>query len=94
MHITSGSDQEELRFLCKSLGIDFFFSSIHGSPKPKKQLVGELIEIHQYKKEECVLIGDSFNDWEAAKYNKISFVAYNGDTSLNSKSDLDFGFKK
>lgn len=28
-HITSGPDQNELRFLCKSMGIDHLFTSIH-----------------------------------------------------------------
>jgi len=77
MHITSGSDQNELRFLCQSMAINHLFTSIHGSPKPKKEWVKELIEIHGYKKEECVLIGDSYNDVEAAQYNSINFMAYN-----------------
>lgn len=77
MHVTSGSDQDELRFLCKSLGIDHLFSSIHGSPKPKKEWVKELIEIYGYSKEECILIGDSINDWEAATENGIKFLGYN-----------------
>ena len=77
MHITSGSDQNELRYLCQSMGIDHLFSSIHGSPKPKKEWVKELIEMHGYKKEECVLIGDSYNDFEAAKDNGINFMGFN-----------------
>lgn len=77
MHITSGSDQDELRFLCKRMNIDHFFTSIHGSPKPKKVWVQELIHLHNYNKKECVLIGDSLNDWEAAKSSDIHFLAYN-----------------
>lgn len=77
MHITSGSDQNELRFLCKSMGIDDLFTSIHGSPKPKKEWVKELIEMHGYNLSECVLIGDSFNDFEAASISNIHFMAYN-----------------
>ena len=77
MHITSGSDQNELRYLCKSMGIDHLFTSIHGSPKPKQELVEELIETNDYNKVECILIGDSYNDFEAADYNKIKFLLYN-----------------
>jgi len=77
MHITSGSDQNELRFLCKSMGIDDLFTSIHGSPKPKKEWVKELIEMHGYNLSECVMIGDSFNDYEAANISNIHFMAYN-----------------
>ena len=77
MHITSGSDQDELRFLCKQLGIDGLFSSIHGSPKPKSEWVKELIKVNNYEKNECVLVGDSINDWEAAIENGIGFWGYN-----------------
>lgn len=77
MYITSGSDQDELRFLCKSLQIDTLFSSIHGSPKPKKEWVADLIKKNGYELNQCVLIGDSINDWEAANYNNIKFCCYN-----------------
>lgn len=77
MHITSGSDQEELRYLCKSMNIDRLFTSIHGSPKPKKDWVKELIDTYKYSVDKCVLIGDSMNDYEAAQYANIHFLAYN-----------------
>ena len=77
MHITSGSDQNELRFLCKSLGIDHLFTSIHGSPTPKKLLIQDLILLNGYSRTNCILIGDSMNDREAAAENEILFCAYN-----------------
>lgn len=89
MHITSGSDHEELRFLCEFLGVDRFFASIHGSPKPKKDWLNELIKTNFYRLNECVLIGDSFNDWEAASISKIHFIAYNN-TELEKFSTLSF----
>jgi phosphoglycolate phosphatase-like HAD superfamily hydrolase len=77
MHITSGSDQEELRFLCQELKINDLFASIHGSPTPKTELIRSIIESARYDKSECVLIGDSRNDWQAAKENGITFIEYN-----------------
>jgi phosphoglycolate phosphatase-like HAD superfamily hydrolase len=77
MHITSGSDQNELRYLCKSMGIEHLFESIHGSPKPKKDWVKELINTYGYRNDECVLIGDSLNDFEATQHCNIHFLAYN-----------------
>lgn len=76
-HIVSGSDQLELRFLCKELKIDQYFNSIHGSPTPKNQLVSNLLNTYQYDKDLTCLIGDSINDYEAAQYNEISFFNYN-----------------
>lgn len=77
MHIVSGSDQEELRFLCKKLDMDSFFISINGSPTPKIDLVANLLRDFGYRKEDTLLIGDSLNDYEAAKQNKIDFFGYN-----------------
>jgi HAD superfamily hydrolase (TIGR01549 family) len=77
MHITSGSDQEELKALCEVHKIDNLFDSIHGSPTAKKNILKELIFANNYNVEECVIVGDSINDYEAAIENKIYFYAYN-----------------
>lgn len=76
-HIVSGSDEMELRFLCKELGLNSYFISIHGSPTPKKQLVKTLLELYDYDKNSTCLIGDSINDYDAAKANSITFYGYN-----------------
>ncbi|MBY5949932.1 HAD hydrolase-like protein [Algoriphagus marincola] len=76
-HIVSGSDQNELRYLCSELGLSKYFVSIHGSPTPKFNLVETLMRSYKYEERESILIGDSLNDFEAAKMNKISFYGYN-----------------
>ncbi|WP_338357108.1 HAD-IA family hydrolase [Yeosuana marina] len=87
-HIVSGSDQEELRFLCKELGIDTYFISIHGSPTPKRQLVNSLLEQNRYAKNSTCLIGDSINDYEAAHINSITFYGYNNEELKKLKPGL------
>ncbi|MFD2514256.1 HAD family hydrolase [Pontibacter locisalis] len=77
MHVVSGSDQKELRLICKNIDIDKYFLSIHGSPTPKKQLVRNLLKEYSYKASETILIGDSINDYEAAVENGIRFFGYN-----------------
>lgn len=77
MHIVSGSDGNELRHICKHLGLSKFFISIHGSPTPKKLLVRQLLGSKVYSLKETCLIGDSTNDLEAAEANDISFFGYN-----------------
>lgn len=89
MHIVSGSDQEELKWICSSLDISKYFVSINGSPTPKIDLVNNLLLKHGYQRVECVLIGDSINDYEAATKNTISFSAYNNQL-LNKYNDLIF----
>ena len=77
MYIVSGSDQAELRELCKSLSIDHLFHSINGSPTHKNILVKTIIQSSNYSELDYCLIGDSINDFEAAMDNNITFVGYN-----------------
>jgi len=76
MHIVSGSDGKELKYLCEELNIIKYFKSVHGSPTPKTQLVSELISKNNYNRNECILIGDSINDYEATNDNNIFFKGY------------------
>ena len=77
MHIVSGSDQNELRGLCRTLGIESYFQSIFGSPTPKISLVKNLLLDQGYRKANVCLIGDSANDYEAAQTNGVDFFGFN-----------------
>ena len=77
MHIVSGSDGEELRFLCDKLNISGYFKTIQGSPEPKISLVNNIIIQYNYEKPTVCLVGDSINDFDAANQNQIDFFAYN-----------------
>lgn len=92
MHIVSGSDQQELREICSAIGITPYFKSIHGSPIHKNILVQELLEKYDYNPFECILIGDSINDYQASVVNNIYFLSYNN-SSLDEKSNYPFRIK-
>lgn len=77
MHIASGSEEKELRFLNEKLDLSKYFISIYGSPKPKIDVVSAILNENDYDKKETILIGDSINDYEAAKVNDIRFFGYN-----------------
>ena len=76
-HIVSGSDSMELKFLCKELNLSKYFISIHGSPTSKNDLVKSVIKENNYFANETILIGDSINDYEAAKINNLDFYGFN-----------------
>ncbi len=76
-HIVSGSDGKELNYLCKELDLTKYFKTIEGSPTPKNDLVKKILEKYKYDPKECILIGDSINDYEAANLNGIKFYGYN-----------------
>lgn len=77
LHIVSGSDEKELKYLCKELKLNQYFKSIHGSPTPKHTLITKLMNDYHYNSKETILIGDSINDFEAAKSNGINFYGFN-----------------
>ena len=90
LHIVSGSDEKELKYLCKELGIDSFFQSINGSPTHKNKLVEDVLVINKYMASETILIGDSVNDYDAAKENNLDFYGFNNPNLINvSKKYLD-----
>ena len=75
LHIVSGSDGEELRFLCEQLGVAKYFQSIAGSPTPKTQLVKNVLMNNA--ESNYILIGDSVNDYDSAIANNVRFYGYN-----------------
>lgn len=85
-HIVSGSDEKELNYLCEKLDLSKFFKTIEGSPTPKNELVKNILGKYNYNSNECILIGDSVNDYEAAYLNKIKFYGYNNE-KLKNKAD-------
>jgi HAD superfamily hydrolase (TIGR01549 family) len=77
MYIVSGSEHNELNYLCEKLGLKKYFITISGSPTPKKELVKNIL--NNINPKETILIGDSINDYDAAKENNISFHGYNNE---------------
>ncbi len=77
LHIASGSEESELKYLCSRLGVRHYFLSIHGSPTHKNELVKSILEENGYDKSKTILIGDSMNDFYAAQTNGIAFYGYN-----------------
>ncbi|MDO6746298.1 HAD family hydrolase [Gilvimarinus sp. 1_MG-2023] len=75
MFIASASDEQDLKILCRHHGIETKFDGIFGSPKTKEAIVSDIIKSRDSN--ECVLIGDSLNDINAAQHNDIAFVGYN-----------------
>jgi phosphoglycolate phosphatase-like HAD superfamily hydrolase len=92
--IVSGSDQRELREVCKGRGIDSFFNIILGSPTEKQDNIAALLSDFKWRRNKSLYIGDSNNDLEAAKKNNIDFVGRSsglvdwGGYNVKSVSDL------
>lgn len=93
MFIVSGSDQSELREICQSVEIAKYFKGIYGSPTPKNNLVENLIANENINPSRSILIGDSINDYEAAKVNEVQFYGFNNSELKSLSSNYIENFK-
>jgi phosphoglycolate phosphatase-like HAD superfamily hydrolase len=75
--LVSGSDQVELRVVCRERRIDHFFKMILGSPVKKEKNIAKVLESLRWRPDETVYIGDSNNDLEASQDNHIDFIGRN-----------------
>lgn len=73
--IISGSDEQELQFVCSARGIARFFSHIFGSPSTKQDNFKRLFEVTGWQRHNCLYIGDSINDLNAANDSCVPFLA-------------------
>lgn len=90
LHIASGADENDLKYICKKLELEKYFLSINGSPKIKIEIVKDILLDSDYKKDETILIGDSINDFEAADASGIEFYGFNNE---KLKENYNYIFK-
>jgi HAD superfamily hydrolase (TIGR01549 family) len=89
--IISGSDQEELRDVCRARKIEQFFIEILGSPDSKEANMAQLLKNQEWNKKNCVFIGDSINDIAASNKLGIDFIGLNsGMADWNQMEDVRF----
>ncbi|HIP13077.1 MAG TPA: HAD family hydrolase [Arcobacter sp.] len=99
MHIASGADEKDLHYICNELCFNKYFHSIYGSPTEKKDIVKHIMNTFNIEERETILIGDSINDYEAAKSNNITFFGYNNDSFkglynyIDTFKEIDFAQK-
>jgi phosphoglycolate phosphatase-like HAD superfamily hydrolase len=72
--IASGSEQQELRDVFLTRGLDIYFDGIYGSPTKKSDLVTNILERTSSKK--AIMFGDAVSDLNAANVNAIDFIAF------------------
>lgn len=78
--IVSGSDHKELQEICRVRKIDHFFVEMLGSPISKEANLAGLLSQTGWKKKDCLFVGDSINDLDAAGANGIDFIGRNSNT--------------
>ena len=73
-YLVSATPQNEIEIILKSLEIEVFFDEIVGSPTSKTIAIHNILNAHKLQTMECIMIGDSISDYQAATENKIQFI--------------------
>lgn len=85
LYISTGTNQTEIRKICKELKISKYFKSIYGSPKNKIYHINKIK--NSFKKvnfnEDIVFIGDSNSDYKAAFSTKVDFICKSNSENIN-----------
>lgn len=74
LFVVSGTPQDEMRRIVTSRGWDRFFSGVYGSPRLKDEIVLTALQEHGLAAEDCLFVGDTFTDRDAAVATGMPFV--------------------
>jgi phosphoglycolate phosphatase-like HAD superfamily hydrolase len=78
---TSATPQDELERILSARGDEHFFSEIFGWPLTKKAAITSVLEKYSLNSLESVLIGDSIQDFEAARAAGVRFILVTGQSN-------------
>ena len=73
--IVSGTPQEEMVKIVQAKNLSGYFKGVYGSPAAKLDTIRAIMKKYSLKQKDILLVGDSINDFEAAKAAGISFAA-------------------
>lgn len=72
--LITGTPIDEIEFILAELKIRNYFFEVHGAPKKKSVAIREILEQCQISSMETISIGDSLEDFKAAKENNVPFI--------------------
>ena len=88
-YISTGTNQEEIKKICKKKRIFKSFSGIYGSPKTKITHINSIIKNNKINKKDVLFIGDSLSDYKAANACGINFVCKSNSENKNLFKNLN-----
>jgi phosphoglycolate phosphatase-like HAD superfamily hydrolase len=89
-YLVTGTPHEEIMVILKKLNLLEVFNSVHGSPEDKISIIKNLIIDQNLSGSKCIMIGDSYTDFEAARRNNIDFVFRSDDNVTPDDITTDF----
>ncbi len=74
LEVVSGTPEPELREIIARRGLTSYFHGIHGSPRGKAEIIGDLLARFGWRARRVVMVGDALTDHEAAMAHGLPFI--------------------
>lgn len=75
MFVASGTPVDELRMIVEKRGLNRFFREVHGAPREKPEIIGDVLARHGWAKDQVLFLGDGMSDYKASKVAGVPFFA-------------------
>lgn len=83
LYLLSATPEQELRTITARRGLDRYFVEIIGAPPDKVNGLRNLLTRRGHFPADTVMIGDSYNDYRAARSNGTSFIGVTADPAAS-----------
>ena len=72
--VVSGTPHEEMGQIVVDKGLQPYFAEVHGSPRSKTEIIGQLLDRYRYEPGHCLFVGDALADLRAARATGLHFL--------------------
>lgn len=73
--VASGTPQDELQHIVATRGLTPLFREVHGTPRQKDAIIGDILQRYSFQRGEVVFVGDAESDRTAAEKMGVPFIA-------------------
>lgn len=73
-YVVSGTPDEEIRYIVRMKRLNHYFTAVYGSPPQKIDILRNIINQNNYAALNCLFLGDSLTDFEAAREASVKFL--------------------
>ncbi|MBM9535834.1 HAD family hydrolase [Desulfobulbus alkaliphilus] len=82
--VVSGTPEDEMQLIVARKGLQSLFAGVHGSPRPKTEIILDILGRFSFTPGHCLFIGDALADYRAARETGLHFLGIvpNGQPSI------------
>ncbi|MDP2652754.1 MAG: HAD hydrolase-like protein [Candidatus Omnitrophota bacterium] len=86
LYLASINPEDELKHIMRNRGEEKYFKKVYAYPWLKKDALRKILKAENAKSEEAVFIGDSPEDYEAARETGVTFIGRQSNKFFNGAS--------